>query len=74
MLDIAHSAFARSRFIGRLEVLELSTMKKRVTDEGSLTDCSLRVDVLRAYLERLMYNYLLNFVGVRPILPDLGMP
>ena len=49
-------------------------MKKRVTDEGSLTDCSLRVDVLRAYLERLMYNYLLNFVGVRPILPDLGMP
>jgi hypothetical protein len=74
MLDIAHSAFARSRFIGRLEVLELSTMKKRVTDEGSLTDCSLRVDVLRAYLERLMYNYLLNLVGVRPILPDLGMP
>jgi len=74
MLDIAHSAFARYKFIGRLEVLELSTMKKRVTDEGSLTDCSLRVDVLRAYLERLMYNYLLNFVGVRPILPDLGMP
>ena len=74
MLYIARSAFARSKFIGRLEVLELSTMKKRVTDEGSLTDCSLRVDVLRAYLERLMYNYLLNLVGVRPILPDLGMP